>query len=538
VNVATVQLGFPIFRFESAVHHHTPRKPVVFERMLLRLQERLAGNPIYNTLPLDRIFEDILRVADPDGLVQPSLERLITQGILRCRVAFQTLREVTLEDLQRTPLGDQMLRDGMLPATAVEDMAAHNYDPIGGRLLDGRAHRLLRREGPPLAISEEPFRGAYPADLIAAAVPRAGYPWWHESSRIDRVECRSAQTLWSTAQAALQLSDQGELSLELPDAERTAYIRGLDERTRAEQVILPILRGRPDRPDWEQLLPPLELAVVLPTAQGFLAVPDLMRQLNWTGGLRMLREVPGLLVAPETLPPRAVIVIFDDQDASPEGVIAWNGEQDGLLLRLPEPFPVTGCFYYDGKGSFSGFGLFDLRVGSTQLRTPLAYRRSPEATRDALHAALTRIEAALAASPALEGRLATMLWRPPDEVWQAIGGEVGSPTGSFRACLGRLGALRSRAIALTGNERCTGWHRAVTACLNTWISSKGSPLSPEQAREATSAVKACKLLDAKHAAALEQAVAEALRRALGDPPWAAADDGPPHSPESSKKGGE
>jgi len=493
VEVTSIRISVPLFRYESVVHHFTPRKPTVLERAILRVHDRLARNESYNAIRLDRIFEEILCVAEPDALIQPALEQLVMLGVFRCRADFSSLRNLSLRDLERTPTGDAMLRENMLPAVPVDNEVAHLYDPIRGVLVGRAMDKTLRRDKSPLSLSEEPFKDAYPSQLIAQAIPQAGYDWWHPTSRIDRLRRVKVEVFWGEADGKVCVSDEGRLSLQFPDPSLTSYVNRLDEGMLFEQFIQPVLKKEPTRDEWP--LGKLEFRELRGSIEALFPISDLAHKANGAGRVRFVKDLPGLVAAPAEAPARAAVVVFGHADALSQGDVRWNPEGNGVRIRLSDSFPLPGGVCWDGNGRCFGASVFDLYVGNSRRAVPLGYAFKADRLAQALPPALLALEGKLAASGQPDNRLAALFWRSAEEVWKKLFADLSGQQQDFIESVKVLQACRARFQKIAGNDGVPSWDEGVCGLFARWLGQQAHALPLDRLAPAIAALAQCQVKD-------------------------------------------
>lgn len=494
MQLASIRVSFPVFRYESVVHHYTPRRPTVLERQLLRVHNRLVGDHTYGQVSLARIFEDVLGLPEPDALVQPALEQLLMLQVIQCGTDISTLRKIGVRDLERTALGEHILRDDLLPATPVDNLVNHLYDPIRGVLFDEKKGPTLQRESQPIAISPELFQNAYPAALIAAAVPGEDHSWWHPNSVISRVQRRRTQELWHDEPGSVDLSDQGKLSVQFQDDALTAYVNGLSANLLEERILRPVLTGA-HKPAWLEHLSGADFQALRPAFGDCFPVTELANRLTWSRGVHLVKSVPGLVEVPEPAPSGTVIIVFDDPDARLAGEVMWNQEEDAAIVRLPDPFPAPGIMYYDGKGCCMGASQFELEVGNTRRPVPLGYGQKEDAIPEGVRQALSQVEQKVRDLGDLRDLAITALWRPLSEVWEEIFEAADRGPGDFPAVAERLLTCRRRVHSLTGNKGVPGWDERICGLFLGRIARDLAPVRVDSLAPAIAALAQCQVSD-------------------------------------------
>ncbi|RME53112.1 MAG: hypothetical protein D6795_05845 [Deltaproteobacteria bacterium] len=333
MEIARLTIGIPILELEVLVHHSTPRPMTAFERILFKLHERFRTDPEYGVMPLSTIFERFLSVPDPQPVVHPILEELHRLEAIRIDRSRQTSDEYTLNAFEITDRGRTMMERNELPAVHRQDTASFLYDPIRKTLLLKRRSSPKKSDPSPIHIEADPFREVFPEETIREQIPKEGFPWWKEKSRIDHLERRNVEILWRDLPASLHLLPSGELQVVCEEKETMEYLAKLPPETLEQRIVRPIF----DPPEGFR---PVSLRII--------DTRDLLEK--EAGSWRPLSQCAQYAQAKILLvqgdggnltPPKASAgqVIFQFQRGF-SNRIEWNDHRDGAIVSLTGvPFP-------------------------------------------------------------------------------------------------------------------------------------------------------------------------------------------------------
>ena len=496
MELGTIHVTFPIFRFTSKVYHSTPRKPTVFERMLLKLHERFSSSEMYSHMSLRHIFEQILCVPDAEVLIRPVLDNLIDLELFKCSKHYGSLEEVALRDLERTARGDEILRNDILPAVAAEHVVKHTYDPIHGLLLDSSQQHLLRSDHLPFSISEAPFVDMYPSEMIAGAMPSEKPTWWTPATQINRIErLRPPLVLWKEQNVRVCLEEDGNVRTECEDKELSEYLKRLPDELLFNDFIRPFLAGSEETPPWETALQKSDYATILLDVEDFFPVPQFSSRVEWKGKVHFVRELPGLLAVPEKAPSRTAIIVFKAADTESEVHVCWNEERDGVCIRYPGALLDPRVFYSDGKTCSLGAAIFRLRLNGTVHEVPLAFAYAQEHMPTALQDALTKMEEELETSARPEDCLALAFWQPISEVWRKLLAHVTDSGVDFAKACEHLSNYRQRLKRLSQQEDIQTWDRDICELFVSYTERPGSAIRAEDLKAPIEVLARCDIQD-------------------------------------------
>jgi hypothetical protein len=353
MRLATIVASYPVFAFESRVTHQTPRRPTVFEQMVLRLirqaesAESLAGNG------LRELFEEMLGVADSHLLLNPTVHELIGLEVLRAP-AVPDMIEAPLRAWGITEVGREFIQRGLLPGRPRYETLEYWYEPLADTL-------QLLREGEPRGSSAGATRpqplhldSAFPmvdlAPRVRASLPGERHRWFEAATEIMEVGVAALPeaTRWREVELTLECGHDGRLDLQAPsDAAMARWLRQATPEDVWRRLVGPALGGAlPDDGDAgqdsglaRQRLPEGLQSLRLETAAAISpwAPPPAARSAK-------AQSLPsGLLLRPTRTADAAVdqagvgecLDVIEIGAHGPEG---FNVADPGIGLRLP-PFP-------------------------------------------------------------------------------------------------------------------------------------------------------------------------------------------------------
>jgi rRNA-processing protein FCF1 len=507
MQIASVKVSFPILCLDSLVRHSTPRKPIIFERGLIELCATFSDNPKYNAVPLERIFREILRVPEPDTLVQPSLENLISLGVLRCSVPDPScLEAVALRDLSLTPAGEEMYRIGVLPARPQDQHVSHLYDPVADKLLGNGKKEFFLEEPGSLSVSGEPFLDAYPKHLIAEQIPREGHPWWNKLGKIMDCELKKSEVRYRNREGQVLLTDTGSIRFEFEEPAHTAYVNHLESATLVNDFLKPVLHGD-DGAEWQRALEPAEVQRVLPSAAEFFPVRSIPERLRFgDDGVHFVRHLPAAINVPSTPPSGGLVAFFAAPNAEPQDWIQWNEDRDGAFVYLSDPVFPSGCFYADVNGANVCASTFDLRINDVPHSIPLGYSWNKDQAVQSSHEALQYLEEKLLDHGREDDIVLLLFWQRVENVWQEILTRVTGQCGDLNEAVENLIGYRDRVLQLAGRDALPSWEDDVGNLVAARIDVLPKPIGMEMLGTIISAITNAGLKSKKRLESLFQAI--------------------------------
>lgn len=421
MTLTQTRVSFPVLEIRSVVHHSTPRKPTAFERVLLQLCVHFGNDATYNNISLERIFIDILGVADPNAVVLPTLHELLNLDAIRCRKDTSTIGHIVIRDLELTERGQEMVDNDILPARPQDDEIVHLYDPVRQRFLSGSEEKTLRDLAGISAIDEMEFVEIYPGELILNDLKNASPNWLQANSRIEWLEKVETSIRWIDGTGNIELTNDG-FGLAFQDDAQTKYVNAMPAEQIFNQILRPALLGpwidQTDQIDLGQL-PPFEL--------------NSSRQVHsesWTTLASALSSYPeaqkvwfvgmaSLVVIPETAPAGHFFLVFNSVKDTGQASVSWNKDRNGAIVQFDSKFPIGNCVVATPQKMLLIHRL-RIELGEDEHDIPLAYWSSRSDFRLPLERSLVALSRSLILNGDQEATLAPSLWTKPDEFWQVL----------------------------------------------------------------------------------------------------------------------
>lgn len=506
MHLGQVRVSFPVLRIGTRVYHSTPRPPTAFERVLLRLCDRFGNDPTYNNISLERIFIDILGVADPDPVVQPTVQKLLDLDVLRCRRDITSIGLVAIRDFEITDRGRSMLSDDMLPARSQEAEVTHLYDPVRGRFLSETESKLLRRQPSSASLDETAFLDVYPEEEIRQQVLEGRHPWWHEGSRIERIERVDTEVQWVEVQGDVELAD-GVVRISLRDKNQTAHLNSLPGDELFARVLRPILVGAGAERFPVDLLAPVESVQIAGDDETtWLPLPRALGEFPDAENVWLVNPVSSVSV-PDEPPSGRCFIIFDEADHSEPVSIQWNPAGDGVVVHLSEAFPAPGGILASPRWLLLAHRV-RVQIGRDGHDIPLACRTANSDQLASVRAALHELSLTLIQRTDEADALAPALWMDSEEYWDMLLGRLEANCASPAADLDGLLALRSRYSRLMGASAVPAWEGFVVRLLRASLAHLNNDMEGEAAEAVAVLLVKCGLTS-------PAAIAEALQLLTG-----------------------
>lgn len=185
-NIYKFELAIPLLLVKTKITHTTPRKPTVFERLILDLSLHKDSLKDYQTMSLLTIFINILKIPDADELLRPAFENLVNLQILNGY--YDDLSRLTLSDirLQSNSNVDYLIKNGQIPAHPKEDIVSNIYHPVRGELVSNIKCETRKQHVIP-TLPESLIGFFYPDKLIRDELTPKKQKWLTSTSEIINV---------------------------------------------------------------------------------------------------------------------------------------------------------------------------------------------------------------------------------------------------------------------------------------------------------------------------------------------------------------
>jgi rRNA-processing protein FCF1 len=339
MKLTDIRIGTPMLKIETRVFHATPRKPTAFERVILSMAGKFGDDATYNNIPLEHLFVDLLRVADPAPIVTPTLAELIALDVIRCLNDIDSLGTLILRDIEITERGRAMIEKDMLPAKSMQNDEAFFYDPINSRLLSQAQSKAYRPVPPHLSLDATVFEEVFPEARIRSKVQAGDYSWFGSASEIERLERLKTEILWKDTSCSIML-DSGKLTIVTDDEGLNTYIGSLDSEEVYNRFIAPVFAYGDLQPE---AFPEFAGDDLESPERTFMPVQQVLSQ--WPDDDRVVITAAGDddPSMPEKAPPRQAVVIYRDGIHEDDMHFEWNEDRNGFKLIVGATHPDPDC---------------------------------------------------------------------------------------------------------------------------------------------------------------------------------------------------
>lgn len=144
MKLTTLNISYPIRRFNAVVSHFTPRNSTAIEWAILESARLIEDKPKYAEVPIGRFFSSILQISDVPSdvnklLVQCILNLVDLNALESSSDIYDTadLGEVPMSELRLTEDGREMQARGLLPGSVVENKEEFFYNLYNKELAYG-----------------------------------------------------------------------------------------------------------------------------------------------------------------------------------------------------------------------------------------------------------------------------------------------------------------------------------------------------------------------------------------------------------------
>ena len=507
MNLGQTRIGFPVLQIQATVFHATPRSPTAIERVVLRLCDQFGSNPSYNNISMERVFEDILCVADPAPILVPTLQELVMLDVLRCRSDYSAIDRLAIRDLEITDRGRQMLVDDMLPARPQENDETYYFDPIRKRLLSGSEGKLLRPAASPIALDADGFREVFPEDQIRESIPRGSYSWWSPASRIERIERRSATMLWREVPAQITL-EQEEVKILLKDTDYTEYLAGLAAQELFERVLSPALLGDGSLVAGFTAFPTCRLSDFDGKGE-WLTFPQAIADCQASSRVWCVDGDGEAIGLPDEPGKRQAFIRFGASPASGSTNVRWNADRNGCEVNVAGTSLLDGIWLATDKHRLFARRV-QLRVGRDSWEVPLVCRAVwPDGS-----GGVSGLLAPLGEMLRSDGRggdvFAPALWASEPDFWRDHCQHVLSEPHRLPESLDLMLQAKEAFVRITGAIQPSIWDAVVRQAIEVRLSDGSDKVGATELDAMMTAVAKCEPITAPTATSISKQVFDRL----------------------------
>ena len=223
------RIDIPVGEYPLLVTIAAPRKPTVFERMIVFLVDRYNESEIKNS-SLKEIFAEVLGLTDIDVFLDQALEELTSASVnvLLLHNRSVPLRDIPIKAMELTEEeGRQLVETGQLPGFREQEESTLFYDYINQKISDKRDVHIKRNSAFP-AIPIETFTNnstMIPHDIFSDYLRETKYK--DKDVSIYDITCDQIRNNFKTVSVSIEVTD-GILQLkcsEYPETEN--YLNGI-----------------------------------------------------------------------------------------------------------------------------------------------------------------------------------------------------------------------------------------------------------------------------------------------------------------------
>ncbi len=493
MKLAKFQLGFPIHKIKARIYHVTPRSPTAFERVLLSICERFGKDVTYNNIAIERIFVDILGVADPAPIVVPTIRELLSLDVIRCQGDPESLDTLTLRDLEITERGRQMRSEDKLPAKSQENEEEFFYDPVRKQLLTSFETKACQVQRPSIALDEGVFAKVFPELQLRAQILSGGYSWWNDSSQIERIEKLTVDVLWREVQTTLNIKNTA-VYIECKNEEQTRYVNALKADFIQHRILAPVLGINRYPPDHLSSLPRLDIQNDLGGDVELQPIPEALKNFHNGDRLRIVNAASALVSLPTDAGSKQAIIRFLPSNRETSMSVRWNQNRDGCIINLTGALPIVNLLVASGRMVVRG-GLLRAKFGQEVLDLPIALSHAVTRENPALADTLRHLANLLRQFNADDADIIPALWQSAKDFWKDTGEEIKQSTSALAAKLDRLVRTRKRCNPLIENDGIPSrvWEKVVEDVVCDSLVSGDSVLSTDTLEQIVVSLAKCEL---------------------------------------------
>jgi rRNA-processing protein FCF1 len=505
VDLTQIRVGFPILQLKTRVYHATPRSPTAFERALLGICDRFGKDATCNNIPIERIFVDIMGVADPSPVLSPTIQELVSMDVLRCQGDAESLDILILRDLEITERGRQMLAEDMLPAKSQENDEVFLYDSVRKRLLSTSEAKSFRAQSPALALDASVFEEVFPEQEIRTQILAGEYSWWNSSSRIERIERQSVSMLWRETAATVTV-EESVLRFSFKDTEQTNYVASLTVEDVQRRILAPTFNVDRALDERVAAFPLSELDGAGSADARWMPLSSALRDFPGNARLWLLDVAAAYVARPKEANSHQVIICFDPSRDTDAIQVTWNEARDGCLVDVKEAFPLDDVLIASNEGVVRGRRV-RVKVGQEVVDLPMALYQSASIDNPGIVSSLSHIAVLLREGGMEDDALVPALWQPQVQFWREIVAQSEARALRLMEKLSTLQQIRKRFVELAGPLLPEAWDNVVADVV---CDALKSDIELDEAEDLINAIGQCRLTSSATVERTMQSVTERL----------------------------
>jgi len=502
------EVGFPILKIAASVYQVSPRSPTALERILLEICDRFGNDTTYNNISLERIFIDILGVADPGPVVLSTIRELVTLDVLRCQINLESLDILILKHLEVTKRGRQMHSEGMLPAQSQMIEEEFFYDPVRKKLLSALEIKSCRPQPPKIALDSSVFGEVFPEEQIHTHILAGKYPWWNESSQIERVMRQSVVILWWHTPAILTV-EQKQLRITFKDGDHTNYVNALNTEEIQRRLLNPTfgiehypekrLANLPlydfDTPDGDNVI--------------FTPIPLALGDFPGDGRFWIVDRSAAWVPCPDQANTRQAIICFNNSREPGSIDVKWNERRDGCIIDVYGDTPFKDNILSSDKSIIHGRRI-RVKVGQDILELAVALRQNISFSNSVIGDSLLHISAALRQHERDDYAIAPAFWQSQSTFWSETLEQISGHSQPLNKILDHLRSTRNRFTEIAGALSPEIWEGVVSKTVCKFFEQNDSPIEYDVFEELVNNISHCGLASSESSFRMMQLITHRL----------------------------
>jgi hypothetical protein len=354
----------------------------------------------------------IFGMADPDPIVMPGLKELVSMNVLAWQKATESLKTISLNELQLTPRGRQMLLNNVLPAVTMQNKETFFYDPIRKCLLEKREVEFLQEGKPEIAVESEQFSEIFPQVAIESLLNSSKFIWKSPTSVIEGLEKKDAAIMWKTYEGSVNL-DRNNISIRFANAARTEYINKLEP----EYIYDNFLRLTEYELEIAQKLPVINLLKLNSEEYEIQPLQNAAANFMENSKFLFINHDSKQVSINSIKATRNKNIIIYNSPSSEKTHLQQADDTSGFLLKLNDKFPVDNCEMLNEKSKLQ-INNMRISIGALNFDMPVAIKKS--AIDDSLNAKklLSELAITLRSSGNSELALLPAIWEDQNQFWK------------------------------------------------------------------------------------------------------------------------
>lgn len=470
---------FPVINIETIITHYKPRKLTAFEWLILELIDKFEHDLMMLGVPLDTIISNVFHIPDGDKLVLPSIDTLMSLGIIRCNKYFSSLKELNIGDINFTEDGKNLKAKGEVPGAEKENKEEFYYDYLREKML-GKINRnnfLEKSKGMAICDLESDELGEiFPKSLIREQINKKNFSWMTMNSEIRSLKKNDIEVLWKPVSIVVNFDDFKNIDFICGIDEYDSYMSFMASDYLINIANLPIIHEI-DNSKLNKMVSKsiansenISNVFILNDESTNSKLKELLRKSD--SGVVFITKDNEILMKSQAFNKNNLLIMFDETISD----LKWEFDRNYRtgIMKVPQSMDDDTCMCLSLKGDNIHAGIFEVKLNDNYSYMELGYSLKQAKAITKANKLLDIVEENIEKikHKDIDIVLVKLFWADVQDVWTSIFNVLRNSTivlGKLHEYIKTLRALRPKE-SFTWKEDCINllkaWTRSISSIKN------------------------------------------------------------------------